>query len=226
MSDLKLSHPSRERLDAFVSGRLDPLEAGAIEDHLHGCVACRSSAAAMGSQSSHDAPTIGMASPEARADNPADAPTIPPLAPGLEAGAIPPALVDHPRYRILKLLGSGGMGAVYQAEHRLMERRVALKVISPSLIGNSAAGERFALEVKAAARLSHPNIVAAYDAEQAGGVHFLVMEFVEGVSLARVIGRRGRLPVIHASDYARQAALGLQHASDKVKIIQAGILIR
>ena len=150
MSDLKLSHPSRERLDAFVSGRLDPLEAGAIEDHLHGCVACRSSAAAMGSQSSHDAPTIGMASPEARADNPADAPTIPPLAPGLEAGAIPPALVDHPRYRILKLLGSGGMGAVYQAEHRLMERRVALKVISPSLIGNSAAGERFALEVKAA----------------------------------------------------------------------------
>ena len=73
--------------------------------------------------------------------------------------------------------------------------------------------ERFRREVKSAARLaSHPNIVAAYDAEQAGETHMLVMEFIEGTDLARVVDRRGPLPVGEACEYVRQAALGLQHA--------------
>ena len=105
------------------------------------------------------------------------------------------------------------MGAVYRAEHRLMDRPVALKVIRGDLLGNEAMVERFRREVKSAARLaSHPNIVAAYDAEQAGETHMLVMEFVEGTDLARLVERRGPLPVGEACEYARQAALGLQHA--------------
>ena len=101
---------------------------------------------------------------------------------------LPAELADHPRYRIVKRLGTGGMGTVYLAEHRLMDRSVALKVIRRDLLGNEVSVERFRREVRAAARLAlHPNIVAAYDAEQAGDSHFLVMEFVEGVDLARLV---------------------------------------
>ena len=108
------------------------------------------------------------------------------------AEAVPMELHDHPRYRVFGLLGQGGMGAVYKAEHVHMGRVVALKVISPALVGSDAAVRRFHQEVQAAARLHHPNIVTAHDADQAGGLHFLVMEFVDGESLAETARRRGR----------------------------------
>jgi formylglycine-generating enzyme required for sulfatase activity len=131
------------------------------------------------------------------------------------AVTIPAALIDHPRYRVLRLLGHGGMGAVYQAEHLLMERSVALKIINKSLTARPDLVERFRREVKAAARLSHPNIVTAHDADQAGDTHFLVMEFAEGQSLDEVLENEGPLPVAQACDYVRQAALGLQHAHER-----------
>jgi WD40 repeat protein len=148
------------------------------------------------------------ASPRAQA-SPAHATT-----PGAESpdGAIPTELAEHTRYRVLGLLRGGGMGMVFKAEHRLMERPVALKVIASGLIDDPAAVARFQREVKTAARLSHPNIVQAYDADQAGPLHFLVMEYVEGTDLAQLVAQRGPLPVAQACDYARQAALGLQHA--------------
>src|SRR5205807_965772 len=96
-----------------------------------------------------------------------------------------------------------------------MERPVALKLISHSLTSNRAMVERFRREVKTAGQLKHPNIVMAYDAEQAGESHFLVMEYVEGTSLARLVADQGPLPVRQACDYARQAALGLQHAHER-----------
>ncbi len=147
--------------------------------------------------------------------SPADETTLPgqpfsgsPTLPGL-----PRELHDHPRYRVVAILGTGGMGSVYRAEHRLMDRPVALKVIRGDLLGDSTLVERFRREVKAAARLgSHPNVVAAFDAEQAGETHLLVMEFIEGTDLARLVDRRGPLPVGEACEYVRQAALGLQHA--------------
>lgn len=127
----------------------------------------------------------------------------------------PPELVNHPRYRILRLLGVGGMGTVYQAEHRVMERCVALKVIRTDLTSNASAVDRFRREVKAAAKLNHPNIVDAFDAEQVGNLHLLVMEYVEGSDLARVVAERGPLPVAEACNYISQAALGLQHAFER-----------
>jgi serine/threonine protein kinase len=107
------------------------------------------------------------------------------------------------------------MGAVYKAQHKLMDRVVALKVIRGSLIGKEGVVERFVRELKAAARLRHPNIVTAYDAEQVGDTHLLVMELVEGISLDRIISNDGPLPVDKAIDYIRQAALGLQHAHER-----------
>jgi eukaryotic-like serine/threonine-protein kinase len=78
---------------------------------------------------------------------------------------LPEDLVGHPRYHVLELLGTGGMGSVYRAEHRLMERQVALKVIRKRLVKDDSSVKRFQREVKAAARLSHPNIVTVHDAD-------------------------------------------------------------
>jgi hypothetical protein len=138
-----------------------------------------------------------------------------PLPRAASAPDAPVELSDHPRYRVLEQIGAGGMGTVHKAEHRLMERMVALKVIRRELTDKPEAVERFRMEVKAAARLSHPNIVTAYDADQAGDVHFLVMEYVEGESLDKLIQRRGPLPVAEACDIVLQAASGLQHAFER-----------
>jgi hypothetical protein len=107
------------------------------------------------------------------------------------------------------------MGTVYLAEHRAMERLVAVKVVNRALVDRPDAVERFGREIKAAARLDHPNIVRAYDAEPAGDLQLLVMEYVEGQSLADVLHESGPLPVAVACDYVRQTALGLQHAHEK-----------
>jgi formylglycine-generating enzyme required for sulfatase activity/tRNA A-37 threonylcarbamoyl transferase component Bud32 len=138
----------------------------------------------------------------------------PPAAAPPPPADLPPELADHPRYRILRELGRGGMGVVYLARHTVMDRDVVIKVISKSLLDQPSAVERFRREVQAAARLAHPNIVTAHDAEQAGEQHMLVMEYVEGLSLAHVLQRKGPLPVAFACHYARQAALGLQHAHE------------
>jgi serine/threonine protein kinase len=115
-------------------------------------------------------------------------------------------------YVLLDQLGAGAMGQVYRARHRRMDRVVALKVLSRKLLESPAAVARFEREVKAAARLVHPNIVTAYDADQEAETHFLVMEYVEGCDLATLVKRQGPLPVAQATDCIIQAAKGLEHA--------------
>jgi tRNA A-37 threonylcarbamoyl transferase component Bud32 len=115
-------------------------------------------------------------------------------------------------YVILDKLGEGGMGQVFKARHRRMERIVALKILPAAATKSTEAVERFQREVKAAARLSHPNIVTAHDADEAAGIHFLVMEHVEGSDLALLVQSQGPIPVDRAVDYVRQAAEGLEYA--------------
>src|SRR5262245_19099134 len=118
-------------------------------------------------------------------------------------------------YVVLERLGRGGMGEVLKAEHRRMQRTVALKVISGSAMKDADAVRRFQREVHAAARLIHPNIVTAFDANEHEGVHFLVMEFVDGRDLAAVVHDQGPLPVATAIDYVLQTARGLAYAHGK-----------
>ena len=118
-------------------------------------------------------------------------------------------------YVILDKLGEGGMGMVLKAWHRRMERTVALKVIAPKVVKDPSALKRFQREVIAAAKLSHPNIVAAHDADEAKGTHFLVMEYVEGSDLSSLVKQHGPLPVEQAVNCIIQAARGLSFAHDK-----------
>jgi serine/threonine protein kinase/WD40 repeat protein len=223
MSDVNLLHPGPAQLIAYGLGRLAAAEAAAIKEHLAACKSCRAlfegrdeTSVPPEQASSGTIPNPQPAAgppPAAKLHEAATLATLPPPAPA--CANVPPALADHPRYHVLELIGTGGMGAVYKAEHRLMNRLVALKVINPSLIANPDAVERFRLEVRAAAQLVHPNIVTAFDAEQVGDVHFLVMEYVQGVSLDHALKRSPQIPVLNACDYVRQAALGLQHAHEK-----------
>jgi len=118
------------------------------------------------------------------------------------------------KYRLLSLIGSGGMSSVYLAEHMLMKRRVAIKVLPRSRVNDSSYLGRFHLEAKAAAQLDHPNIVRAFDVDNDGDTHYLVMEYVEGQDLQQIT-RPGRLLDFDAvARYIMQAADGLQHAHD------------
>jgi formylglycine-generating enzyme required for sulfatase activity/tRNA A-37 threonylcarbamoyl transferase component Bud32 len=118
-------------------------------------------------------------------------------------------------YLLLERLGSGGMGAVFKAQNWKLGRIVALKLIKPERLTGEETVRRFQREIRAAAALDHPNIVRAYDADEAAGSHFFVMEYVEGIDLSRLVKQSGPLPVRQACDIIRQAALGLQHAFEK-----------
>lgn len=116
------------------------------------------------------------------------------------------------QYVVIERLGKGGMGAVFTARHRTMERMVALKVMAPDVMSNEKHVRRFQQEVRLAARLSHPNIVAAYDAGMANNLHYLVMEYVEGVDCSQLVKKLGPVKVKTAVSITRQAARGLFHA--------------
>jgi serine/threonine protein kinase/formylglycine-generating enzyme required for sulfatase activity len=115
-------------------------------------------------------------------------------------------------YMILDRIGAGGMGQVFKAEHRRMKRTVAVKMLPVGLMKDPAVVARFEREATAAARLIHPNIVTAYDADNVNGIHVLVMEYVEGSDLAALTSRNGPFSVEDSLDFILQAARGLEAA--------------
>ncbi len=119
------------------------------------------------------------------------------------------------KYKLLGHLGSGGMSSVYLAEHLHMHRRAAIKVLPRRRVDDSSYLGRFYREARAAAALDHPNIVRAYDIDSDGILHYLVLEFVEGSDLQRVVaGSADPLDIELVAHYIAQAAAGLQHAHD------------
>ncbi len=218
-------HPSDDQLKAFGLGDLDPQNSAKVEVHIEECHECSETLLGLSSSSDTFVSSLRRAGQsEQEASEPTPASQEETIALSLDAADsrladdglrdVPPQLLNHPRYRIAELVGKGGMGDVYKAEHKLMSRPVALKVINRKLVAHPRAVERFRREVQAAARLSHPNIVTAHDADQAGDVHFLVMEYVDGTDLSEVVRQRGPLPVAQACSYIQQAASGLQKAHE------------
>lgn len=127
----------------------------------------------------------------------------------LSKGRTPLVLGD---YLLLDRIGAGGMGQVFKAQHRHMERLVAIKLVTEAMTKDASAVQRFQRELKAAAKLMHPNIVQAYDASVQQGVWYLVMEYVEGRDLAEILSTEGPFSAERAVDLIQQAAKGLAFA--------------
>jgi eukaryotic-like serine/threonine-protein kinase len=127
------------------------------------------------------------------------------------------------KYKVLERLGSGGMGQVFLCEHKMMRRRVAVKVLPTAKADDPSSLERFYREARVVGALDHPNIVRAHDIDQDDNLHFLVMEFVDGPNLQEIVKRTGPVDPIRAAHYVYQSALGLQHAFDSAGIIHRDI---
>lgn len=119
------------------------------------------------------------------------------------------------KYRLLRLLGAGGMSSVYLAEHATLKSKAAVKVLPVKRVDQTSYLARFEREARQSARLNHPNIVRTFDLDTAGSIHFIAMEYIDGIDLHAKVKRDGPLPVREAAEYIRQAALGLQHAHEE-----------
>lgn len=122
--------------------------------------------------------------------------------------------------QLLSEVGQGGMGVIYKARQLSLDRDIAIKILSSRLADDPAFVERFQREARAIAKRNHQNILAIYDVGVDQGLHYMIMELIEGQSLAEFIKKRGVLPPKDAADYIRQAALGLACAQ------QSGIIHR
>jgi serine/threonine protein kinase len=118
------------------------------------------------------------------------------------------------KYKVLEKLGAGGMGQVFLCEHKLMRRRVAVKVLPTAKAEDRASLDRFYREARAVAAVDHPNIVRAYDIDQDENLHFLVMEYVDGTNLQDLIKKVGPLDPVRACHYVYGSSVGLQHAHE------------
>ena len=222
-------HPQPRQLAEFVQGALAPDDASIVARHLAECPECETTIQAIESKS--DTMLTGLRSPapddpyiqEAEFRRAAEQAAA---IPGVEAPPRPE--VDKPTavstkaptpqlgpYKLLTKLGEGGMGAVFKAQHEHLEKLVAIKVLPKNAMNDKAAVERFRREMKAVGRLHHPNIVVAHDAGEFRGVHYLVMEYVEGSDLSTLVKKQGPLSLDKAVSYVRQAACGLAFAHSK-----------
>jgi WD40 repeat protein/serine/threonine protein kinase len=118
-------------------------------------------------------------------------------------------------FRLVDLVGQGGMGAVYKARHDQTGEVYALKVLADELVDKPESVARFRREARAASMLNHPNVVRAHECGNEGPTHYLAMELVEGKDLNEWVTKFGRLPIAWACECVRQAAIGLQHAHEQ-----------
>ncbi|WP_075085789.1 protein kinase domain-containing protein [Mariniblastus fucicola] len=205
-SDIKSSdskprpkHPNQRQLSRFINGELSSENQAVMERHLERCTKCARRLEHI------DGDTLGERLLEVG--------TLlnQSVAPGNQA--IPESLRNHERYELIECIGAGGMGDVFRARQRSMDRPVAIKVLKQSLFENDRAVARFQNEIRVAAKLNHPNIVHSYDAEVSNGLNILVMELVEGEKLSDVVEREGTLGGDEAKEIAIQIVSGLEYAS-------------
>ena len=134
------------------------------------------------------------------------------IVPRAAAERFAPGALVAKRYRIVALLGRGGMGEVYRADDIRLEQQVALKFLPPRLESNSEALERFFAEIRLGRQVSHPNVCRLYDIGEHDGHQFIAMEYVDGEDLSSLLTRIGKLPEQKAIDIARDIAAGLAAA--------------
>lgn len=220
--------PARDLLNDYVSGLLTLHEHETIEQLIDNCADCQATVAELDESVS----TLVMRLPKSHSvvisEQDPDLDNLLRRAKSLYTQktvvhASTPVLTPDTvlgNYRVYELIGRGGMGQVYRAEHIHMKREVAIKVLSPNLVQSQASQQRFQREVETVSKLKHPNIVAAYDADWTDNELFLVMEYVAGKNLEDIVQRDGPLPLDSALACVRQAAIAMLYAH------QSGIIHR
>jgi serine/threonine protein kinase/WD40 repeat protein len=215
-----VQHPSEQALNAFGLGKLDDRAAAAVSAHLKSCDTCRDHFAELSDDSflAHARKVYAREqssgpAPQAVASSSSRPPAA--SAPPPPASTMPPELAENPDYEIKKELGRGGMGVVFLAHNKLMGRDEVLKVMSRQIIEKSGVFDRFQREIRAVAKLQHPNIVTAYSAARLGESFVFSMEYVDGFDLSKLVKANGPLPVAMACVFVQQTARGIQHAHER-----------
>jgi serine/threonine protein kinase/Leucine-rich repeat (LRR) protein len=220
-------HPQREELLAYVNGSLSESQAESLEGHLQSCPECEATLNIVNGQSDTMIDKLRRSPPPKAADGEVECQAMVQAIKGMDRDQTdpgrpetvnvsgPPDLGSLREYKLLEKLGQGGMGAVYRALHTRLDKVVALKVLNSTCLQKSDSLARFEREMKAVGKLRHPNIVAASDAGEANGTHFLVMELVEGQDLSVLMKKNGPMSVHQAVDCIVQAARGLAYAHSR-----------
>jgi serine/threonine protein kinase len=211
--------PSAEQLFAFNVGELPGDRREAIAGHVEGCAKCLDVLRTLDDNADSVIATARKPVPPELFSGSASPPS---LAATIAKGPRPSGPAQPERlgdYRIESVLGSGGMGIVYLAVHMRLGKEVALKVLKLGDDHDPKVISRFQREMEAVGRLDHPNVVRAIDAREEGGVHLLVMEYLKGSDLARIVEHCGPLLVADACEVIRQAALGLQYAHQGCQLV-------
>ncbi|MCB9937173.1 MAG: protein kinase [Planctomycetaceae bacterium] len=212
--------PPPDALDRWASGNLADDEADAIAEHLDTCTDCENTIAdsgVAGLLSCVSEPATGT-----RFDQEMQCEAFVSALQNLtsQSRSAHSAWLDHDHwvgrrirdYQLLRRLGQGAMGAVYEARHIRLNKNVAMKLLTEKLGDNPTAATRFQREMQAVGLFEHPNVVQALDAGEANGVSFLVMELIEGIDLAELTAGCSRLDIADACEITRQVAVGLQYA--------------
>lgn len=229
----KSACPDRDQLQAFGAGRLDEAELESIAEHLGDCHPCE---AALETNPDFGDTLVARLRLPPPTDPILQEPQLDRLL--ARACAIPlgssvatPVVEDDGeslpievpveqlperigQYELQGRIGRGGMGVVYKARHASLKRTVALKLLPADRVGDPRMRQRFYREMEAIGQLRHDNIVHAYDAGEAAGIHYLAMEFVDGCDVETLARLTGRMAVADACEIGRQAAIGLHHAHD------------
>jgi len=206
--------PTTDELKNYTLGRLSQQDWAAIAEHLESCRQCQAAIATVDDVADTLVTQLREPEPGDSFLNESQCEAALKRARDIEQSKSPVPFFnakEFGEYRILEELGQGGMGAVYKALHTKLDRVVAIKILSRGRSGDQRAIARFEREMKAVGRFDYPHIVRAYDAREIEGSPVLIMEFVEGMDLGRLVQRLGPLPIADACELVRQACLGLQY---------------
>ena len=209
----KLACPTHDELLSYVVGRLPEDSADALAVHVDECSDCQMTLSDV--DEGEDTLVVGLRESAAEnlfQDEPECSESVRLLESLVSPGGAAGQLSRLGEYQLLEKLGQGGMGTVYKAVHTKLDRMVALKVLPRNRMDDPRAVARFEREMKAVGALDHPNIVRGLDAREIDGTCLLVMEYIEGLDLSKLVRRLGPLPIADACELVRQVAKGLQAA--------------
>lgn len=203
--------PPSEQLRAFLSGKLDESESDALAQHLLECLACERTVVDL--EMEPDTLVELLQVETAQAVQAAAAPAHPTQVQDEFPATLIPQVLGQ--YELHTRLGTGGMGAVYLGRHKSLDKQVAIKLLPTLPVQNGEFVARFQREMRAAGKLDHAAIVRTTDAGEHQGIHFLVMDAIDGMDLGRLVRAEEKLSIADACEMARQAAVGLAHAHEK-----------